>query len=374
MKGNVSLPSSVVEEECQAIYKDVEEKVKLIKDGKKEQTFKDDDTPLFHIIEDNDLLFHGRYPDNIHGIIAFIGKDIATTEIEQELSCLAAKFPNTPIGYLSYGPYPSDKLPPYVNMKDKRPKDYIDHLIFRYYVRSREWQNLSKTNHRYFLCNAFVVLLLLLAIPVGLIIRNYNEDQAKTVLSALQDQDDESNFTRLVNSLFVRPKPIDVKIWERNDSANVIVNTHRFSQQGDTSRYKSESSLIGQVMNAQVFLLYDSSKDCPYTVWTCDGIEQEGLYDADSGALFLSIDDKPYAFRWVPNLPGHVTEDDKLIRIMFAGNRNKAVEVVYGPGDVPEIRQTAKHSDSFLLSIQQFFMAVTMKDIKLDSKNERVIE
>lgn len=54
------------------------------------------------------------------------------------------------------------------------------------------------------------------------------------------------------------------------------------------------------------------------------------------------------------------------IRVMYSYDGSNAVEVIYGYGDSKKVWKAANHSETFLLPIQQFLVAATLEDIKLD--------
>lgn len=345
------------------INEQIAETIKAIKDGKAGQTFREDDKPLYDIVLNDDPFYHRSDEDNIHGIIVFVGNVIATEKVNLQLHTLAKKFPNASIGYCSYGAYPADLYPPYINLKHLRVEDYIDHLVFRYYARSKAWQRLSNAYHTSFKWLVSTIVLLIVAFAGHIMVQNYKFEHAKIVLSA-PEKSVKSNFTRLVNSIFVTPKPSDVKLWEKMD--NGIVNTHRYAEQGDTSTRQNDSSMIATVIRARVFLLYDKTQGCPYMVWTSDGKECEGIYYAEDDAFSTWIGGQHYLFKWVPSQKDRRTYDDMRIRVMYSYDNIHAVEVIYGNGDSKTIRKAAKHSDEFLLPIQQFLITTSFDDIKLD--------
>lgn len=345
------------------IKKQIDDKIEDIKRSKNGQTFRDEDNPLYDIILNDDPFYHRTDKDNIHGIIVFIGNAMATDKVNLQLSILADKFPNASIGYYSYGSYPADLYPPYINLKHLRVEDYIDHLVFRYYARSKAWQRLSNSYHTSFKWLVSIITLFIVAIAGYKMIQNYQYEHSKIVLSA-PERSVKSNFTRLVNSILDNPKPFDVKLWKKIDTVG-IVNTHRYAEQGDTNKHQNFSSLIAMVIEADVFLLYDKSQDSPYMVWTGDGKECEGIYYPENDAFSTWINGQHYLFKWEPSRKGRKTYDDMRIRVMYSIGNN-AVEVIYGNGDSKVIRKAAKHSDEFLLPIQQFLIATSLEDMKLD--------
>ena len=332
-------------------------------------------TALYTVEDDLDVLSSKSNKQTIHGVIAVLGVQLMIDEVTSKLHFIAQKFPYTPIGYVSYSAYPSSKSTPYINLKAKDidSQDYINHIIFRYYTRSRAWQRLARSSHKFILWIGIPLLLFFLAIPVHLLIRNYRTECSKVVLFALEAQDDESNYTRLVNAMLISPKPADVKIWEkdilRHDS---IYNTHRFSEQGDTSRGKNENSMIASVMKAQVFLLYDKGMSCPYKVWDREGKECEGNYIECEDAFVAVVKDSVCVFRWVPKRKGTLMMDDDNIRMMYSFDGLKAVEIVYNKDSKDTVREAVRHSDTYLLNIQQFLIAATLRGLTLDKPEKNV--
>lgn len=336
-----------------------------------EKQFAKNKTPLCIIKECKDLFSHRSDKQTIHGIIAFIGNGLVVDEVNSRLHFLAKKFRYTPIGYVSYGAYPSSKFPPYINLQGIAPQDYINHIIFRYYTRSRAWQRLARSYHKFFLWTSIPLLLMVLWIPVRHIIKNYRVECSKMVLTSPEEQDEKTNFTRLVNALLVSPRPHDVKIWEKIDSTEkaMYVNTYRYSEQGYTSSSKTDSSMIARVMQAKCFLVYDKKAPEPYKVWNGDGKECEGYYNQASEVYFVPDGDNYYIFKWIPKRRGPSIMDDNNIRAMYSYNGKKAVEIIYAEQDSTAIRNAIRHSDTYLLGIQQFLIAATLDGLELDKKD-----
>lgn len=341
------------------------EKMKLGKEG---QTFRSKETPLYDIIEDSDPYYQRSDYGKIHGIVVFIGNRLSEEKVCSKLEGLANKFPNTPIGYRSFGTYPSgSQIPPFINLKWLRIEDYVDHLVFRFYARSQAWKSLADTYHKAFLNLTCILLVLMLAIPTGLITRNKKIEYSRIVLSETTRHDKIKDYrTLLVNYLLVDPKPLDVKLWrtkditsKKIDDSTIIRNYYRFSENGKCSGNITGSTLIGQVMQAGVFLLYDASRPVPYVVWSGDGERCEGYYDKHENAFRTIINDKTFTFKWIPGKNGKITYDDRRIRLMYSNDVNNAVEVIYGHSDSRIIRKAAKHSDTFLFDIQRFLVAAS---------------
>lgn len=348
------------------INKQIKHKIEQIRKSKEGQTFRENDKGLYDIIENDDPFYHRTDKDNIHGIIVFVGHAVGTEKVDSQIHALADKFPNASIGYYSFGAYPADKYPPYINLVYLRTEDYIDHLIFRYYARSKEWQKLSKVYRNRFWALICVVAILLAAIIGSRIMTNYRTEHSKIVLSA-PESSQKSTFTKLVNSLLVSPKPSDVKIWVKSKTSDSVINTHRYSEQGYTSKPQNDSSIIATVIKARVFLLYDVSLDPPYMVWTSDGNECKGCYYPNEDAYACVIDGKHYVFKWVPSKKNRKTYDDRRIRVMYSYDDTNAVEIVYAQRDDIVIREAARHSEAFLLPIQQFLILATTEGLKLDN-------
>lgn len=344
---------------------DIIGKMKLGKEG---QTFRSKETPLYDIIEDSDPYYQRSDYGKIHGIVVFIGNRLSEDKVCSKLEDLANKFPNTPIGYRSFGTYPSgEQIPPFINLKWLRIEDYVDHLVFRYYARSQAWKGLADSYHKAFLNLTWILLVLMLAIPTGLITRNKRIEYSRIVLSETTGHDKIKDYrTLLVNYLLVSPKPLDVKLWKTEVITNktfvdstIICNYYRFSENGECSGNITETTLIGQVMQAGVFLLYDASRSVPYVVWSSDGERCEGCYDKHENAFITVINGKTHTFKWIPGKNGRITYDDRRIRLMYSNDGNNAVEVIYGHGDSRIIRKAAKHSDTFLFDIQRFLVAAS---------------
>lgn len=349
----------------ETIKEQINNKIKDIIKSKEGQSFREKDKPLYDIIVNDDPFYRRTDKDNIHGIIVFVGNGMATEKVDSTIRVLADKFPNASIGYYSYGSYPADFYPPYINLKHLRVEDYIDHLVFRYYARSKAWQRLSKTYHTGFLWLFSILAVVLLSIAGSKIYQNCKFENTKMVLSS-PEQSVKSNFTRLVNSILVSPKPADVKLWVRDTALKVTINTHRYAEQGDTSKRQNDSSIIASVIKARVFLLYDRSQECPYMVWNCDGKQCEGFYDPVNDAYSVMVAGRHHVFKWVPSKEDRRTYDDMRIRVMYSYDSSNAVEVIYGYGDSKKVWKAANHSETFLLPIQQFLVAATLEDIKLD--------
>lgn len=336
---------------------------------------KDSDNPLYTLTEEN-LFAHKSDKENIHGIIAFVGNKLAIDEVINHLHFLADKFPDTPVGYVSFGAFPSDYVPPYINLKGAKPKEYINHLIFRYYTRSRAKRSLSKTYRKFFLCLAWILVILLFAIPIQLLWRNYWAENEKDVLCVPVGLENDSNLSRLVSTLLISPAPSDVKIWEhdsiRRDN-KPYVNISRFSKQGRKSDAKSDSFLIATVMKAQVFLVYDRNMSCPYRVWDSYGELCKGYYRSETDAFYTVVDGKDFIFKWLPKKTGKSTLDDRRIRAMYSYDGKRAVEIIYDAGNRDEVWKAIRHSDNYLLGIQQFLIAASLKNLQLndDSENSR---
>lgn len=348
-----------------------------IKEELRNDVPKDSDNPLYTLTEEN-LFAHKSDKENIHGIIAFVGNKLATDEIMDHLHFLADKFPNTPVGYVSFGAFPSDYVPPYINLRDAKPKEYINHLIFRYYTRSRAKQSLSKTYRKFFLCLAWILVILLFAIPIQLLWRNYWAESEKDVVCVPVELEDDSNLSRLVSTLLISPAPSDVKIWEYDSLCSdnkPYVNSSRFSKQGKESDAKSDSFLIATVMKAGVFLVYDRNKSCPYRVWDSAGKLCNGYYRSETDAFYTVVDGNDYIFKWLPKKTGKSTLDDRRIRAMYSYNGKRAVEIIYNPDSRDEVWKAIRHSDNYLLGIQQFLIAASLKNLQLndETKNSKTV-
>lgn len=362
---------------CREAEEVIENKVEAVKNEIKERAKKLENnsqgTPLYIIKEGYDLFSQRKDFGYIHGIIAFVGNALALDEISARLHFLADTYPDASIGFVSYGSYPPKKLPPYINLKKIAPENYVNHLIFRYYARSRAWKKLSKVYRRFFLTVSAFFVLLLMGVPAHLIYQNYRTESSKVVIYATKPQNNETSFTRLVNTMFVDPKPNDVKLWQKTTVSGKErhVNRERFAEQGKTSKCHSDTSLISQVIKAGVFLLYNPDSSNPYTVWSCDGVECEGKYYADIGEYVVKVGKKCHIFKWQPDKEGVKGQDDNRIRAMYSYDGNYAVEVIFEKTMKKAVMDAARHSETFLLEIQQFLVAVTLNELISKKQEER---
>lgn len=348
------------------INKLVKEKIDLIKRSKEGQSFIDDDTPLYDIVIDNTPFYNRNDSHKIHGIIVFIGNRLPEEIVCSKIHVLADKYPEASLGYLSYGLYPSKGyLPPYINLKRLREKDYVDHLVFRYYARSQAWRKLSNLFHRWFVVALIFLTLTLAAIPVALMVHNYRAERSIIVMSATES-DLKNNYTKLVNYTFVYPRPIDVKLWERKHNSTIAKNTQRYAEQGIVSENHGDPYLITKVMDAKVFLLYDNSRSIPYTVWKKDGTKCTGSYK--EGVYSVRIDGKLYEFEWVPRMNGNTSYDDRKIRLFYSEDGLHAVEVIYDQQSGKSVRRAAKFRDDFLYNAQRFIIFTQMEGLDLNAK------
>lgn len=349
-----------------AIEEKIVQKINQIKAGKEEQTFRGEKKPLYKITFDNDLFYHRSDHEKIHGIIVFVGSELSEQKVRSKIYYLADKFPDTAIGFLSYGSYPSDEeIPPFVNLASLRTEDYIDHLIFRYLSRSREWKRLSEKYHKAFVNSLVLIGVLCLFVPSGLIIRNHLAREA--MLLSVPEDNGKTDLTRMVDYLLITPRPSDVKLWEMK-CADTIVNTYRFSEGGDTSKSQRANSLISGVLQANVFLLYDVSQSNPYIVWTCGGERCKTWYHKQKNAVTAQVGDTLYMFQWVPSKKEGFSYDDRRVRLMYSYDDTTAVEVIYAYEDRNAVRWKARYSGTFLLDIQRFLVAANI--IKNKKKNE----
>lgn len=351
------------------IIQKIKQVITQIKEGKNGQTFRGDRKPLYNITFDNDLFYHRSDHEKIHGIIVFVGNELSEQKVRSKIYALADKFPDTAIGFLSYGTYPSEEeIPPFVNLAPLRTEDYIDHLIFRSLSRSREWKRLSEKYHRAFVKSLVLIGILCLSVPSGLIIRNHLAREA--MLLSVPEDNGKSDLTRMVDYLLINPQPSDVKLWEKK-YADTIINTYRFSEGGDTSKSQRFNSLINKVIQARVFLFYDVSQSNPYIVWTCGGERCKTWYHKRQNAVTAQVGDSLYLFQWVPSKKDGISYDDRRVRLMYSYDNTTAVEVIYAYEDRNAVRWKAKYSSTFLLNIQRFLVAANMinkkskKDMKL---------
>ena len=348
-----------------AIEEKIDQKINQIIAGKEGQTFRGDKKPLYNITFDNDLFDHRSDHEKIHGIIVFVGNELSEQKVRSKIYALADKFPDTAIGFLSYGSYPSEEIPPFVNLVSLRTEDYIDHLIFRAFSRNREWKRLSGRYHRAFVTSIVLIGVLLLGIPIGLMIRNYSVRDS--MLLSVPEDNGKTDLTRIVDYMLITPHPSDVKLWKR-ECADTIVNIYRFSEGGDTSKSQRSNSLINKVIQAGVFLFYDVSKSNPYIVWTCGGERCKTWYHKQQNAVTAQVGDSLYTFKWVPSKKVGLSYDDRRVRLMYSYDDTTAVEVIYAYEDRNVVRWKAKYSSTFLLDIQRFLVAANM--INKKSKKE----
>jgi len=352
---------NVVDDYDIAVNHRISELIEQIIELKREQSFRKATIPLYNIIEDEDLFNNRNNHEIIHGIIVFIGNGLSEQTVRSKINSLADKFPDAAIGFYSFGTYPSDEdTPPYVNLNNLRVEDYVDHLVFRFVSRGREWQKLAAVYHKAVLVSFSLLIVLMLIAPIGLMVRNNNLDKSKLVLSA-PENNGKSNITKLVNYLLVSPHPSDVKLWENDTVVKRIYNTYRYSEGGDTSTSQKYNTLIAEVLRAKVFLLYDVSQSNPYIVWTCDGKRCNGCYNKDNASLTVHVGDSTYSFKWVPSKKDRTTYDDRRIRLMYSYDGITAVEMIYAPTDSRLIKKAVKRSDTFFLDIQRFLVAANMQ-------------
>lgn len=340
------------------IEEKIAKKIEQIKKGKVGQTFRDESKQLYDISFDNDVFSHRSDHERIHGIIVFIGNELSEQKVRSKIYALADKFPDTAIGFLSYGSYPSEEeIPPFVNLSQLREEDYVDHLIFRCFSRNREWKRLCEKYHRAFVKSIVLIGLLFLIAPIGLMIRNHVAKEM--MLLSVPDDNGKTDKTKLVDYLLLSPHPTDVKLWYkvRNDS---IVNIYRYSEGGDESHCQRANSLIGEVLRAKVFLLYDEGQTNPYTVWTCGGERCETWYHKQQNAITAQVGDTLFSFKWEPSYTEGTSYDDRLIRLMYSYDGTTAVEVIYDPKDRHIVRWKAKYSSTFHRDIQRFLVAANM--------------
>lgn len=340
------------------IEDDIAKKVELIKKGKEEQTFRDESKQLYDISFDNDVFYHRSDHERIHGIIVFIGNELSEQRVRSKIYALADKFPDTAIGFLSYGSYPSEEeIPPFVNLSQLRVEDYVDHLIFRSFSRNREWKRLCEKYHRAFVTSIELIGLLFLIAPIGLMIRNHMVKEMR--LLSVPDDNGKTDRTKLVDYLLISPHPSDVKLWYKigDDS---IVNIYRFSEGGDKSHCQRDNSLIGEVLRAKVFLLYDEGLSNPYTVWTCGGERCKMWYHERQNAITAQVGDSLFSFKWEPSYTEGASYDDRPIRLMYSYNDTTAVEVIYEPNDRHIVRWNARYSSTFHRDIQRFLVTANM--------------
>lgn len=361
-----------------AIEEKIAQKINQIQAGKEGQTFRGEKKPLYNITFDNDLFYHRSDHEKIHAIIVFVGNELSEQKVSSKIYDLADKFPDTAIGYLSYGSYPSDEdIPPFVNLASLRTEDYIDHLIFRSLSRSREWKRLSEKFHRAFVKSLVLIGILCLSVPSGLIIRNHLAREA--MLLSVPEDNGKTDLTRMVDYLLVAPQPSDVKLWEKK-CADTIVNIYRFSEGGDTSKSQRANSLINTVLQAEVFLFYDVSQSNPYIIWTCGGERCKTWYHKQQNAVTAQVGDSLYTFKWVPSKKEGLSYDDRRVRLMYSYDDTTAVEVIYAYEDRTAVRWKAKYSNTFLLNIQRFLVAANMisgktkKEVSLKQAKEEVVK
>lgn len=346
------------------ISRQIEEIIKIVKEGKNGQHFITDSQNLYDIEESDDAFYHKSDTDKIHGIIAFIGNNLSEIKVNEQLGKLASKFPYASIGYLSYGSYPSrGNYPPYINLKNLRTEDYIDHLVFRYYARSQEWIKLSRSYHWFSLTMLSLVLALVFYVPIIRLINNIDAEKSKILVFA-PDDTGKTDFTSLVNCLLINPQPIDAKLWVKDSLSDTVRNTQRFSYQGHASGKHDGSCLIANVIKAKMFLLYDKKQDVPFKVWSGSGELLEGHYFEENESYVVSRNRETYTFKWQPGLTED-TYDDVRIRMMYSYDGRYAIEVVYDPRDSDAIRSAARHSDTFLIPYQQILRCASLTKLKL---------
>ena len=64
--------------------------------------------------------------------------------------------------------------------------------------------------------------------------------------------------------------------------------------------------------------------------------------------------------------------DDDNIRMMYSFDGLKAVEIVYNKDSKDTVREAVRHSDTYLLNIQQFLIAATLRGLTLDKPEKNV--
>lgn len=351
------------------ITKCIDEKIDEIKMGKKDQTFNSEDTPLYDIEVGNTLLYNNNEGEKVHGIIVFIGNSISELSVSHILKMLADRFYTASIGYLSYGAYPStDRCPPYVNLKNLRPQDYIDHLIFRYYARSRKWRKLTDAYHKFSWMLLILVFVVIMVVPVFRYIKNVASEKSKIVVLAPHSSR-ETDFTKLVNCLLVEPRPLDVKLWmkEKDSPSMKVVNTRRYSEEGLVSRDCDSTYLISTVISNPVFLLYNPKQRVPFIVWSASGKLCEGKYDALENSYTVRLHEKKCVFKWKTDYTEE-TYDDVKIRVMYSYGDDKAIEVIYDQRESEKIQDAIRHSDYFLLPFQQLLICASISRLDFFSQ------
>lgn len=333
----------------------IEKKIALIKKEKEGQTFLNKGLNLYNIEITNNPFYHRSDTDKAHGLIVFIGDRMPESIVRSKIDSLAEKFPDTPIGYYSFGTYPSPGYyPPYINLRSLREEDYIDHLIFRYYSRSHAWKVLADFYHKSLITVSLILAVFLVAIPAGKLHRMVTE-RNKLVMSA-PDTEHKGVFTKLVNYLFVVPSPKDVKIWKTDTLSSNINNIYRYSENGGFSHPNDEKSLIAQVIKNEVFLLYNPSQKSPYTVWRRDGVKLEGRYDSKTQTHYVFNGSVLQEYKWMPRKQGDTSYDDRKIRLMYSYGEGKAVEVIYSPEQEDAVKKASQENPSFLLDVQRFLI------------------
>lgn len=71
-------------------------------------------------------------------------------------------------------------------------------------------------------------------------------------------------------------------------------------------------------------------------------------------------------FKWEQSREGMNTFDDKYIRMMYSYEGKDAVEVIYSPQEGKAVRNAARYSDNFLLSIQQMLVFSQLVSLNID--------
>lgn len=351
---------------------EIEGPVEKMKAACSHYRFKDDKTCLYNFEEYTTLESIPYAPETsqmIHGIIIFVGEAESEDEITDEIRVLAAKLPNVPIAYYPCGKstYPGKAhIPPYTCLKDKRPEDFVDYLIFRHYVRSGYWKKLCNKYHRWLtalLWMGCAALIVGLVSPTArnLIQTRWYPISTPAIYSGNSTTENRSAITFLTKEFFDNYTPEDVKIWHR-DSLKRINNIYCMSQGGGTSEGpKGDDSLVEDVLNAHIFLVWAPQDLIPYKVWDSNAKRIWGEYINTDDSYLFKKEGKTYKVRWIKTEEEGKHKEDKKVRIIYSFDGNYAVEVIYNPHQFyfrPIKRAIA--SKSLFLDLQQYLVAMEL--------------
>lgn len=293
-----------------------------------------------------------------HGIIVFVGAVDSFSLVTNALARLAKNNPYVPIAYYSFSKYPGKThTPPYTRLNNKAPKDFVNYLILRHYIRCGYWKKLCNKYHRYFV-GALILLGSVLAYFAINPLSHIKAEQKPLPSPSAKMH----TATKLTTVFFEGDSPTRVKVWKKvKDKPKNIFNS---GDGGNLSDWPQEhdSSMVMDIMKARVACLWIPKDYIPITLWTKTGKRIKGSYERNDKVYVFEQNKFAYSVSWRSNTVKSSTLEDNRIRFFYSYDGDYAVEIVYDPDQYYKVSRKLLRSSLYLSKLQQFLLSVEILD------------